>query len=159
MASMAPKQDASRKRGPRRTRRRWITPDMTALVDIALLLLMFFIVSTSFNSPVVMEMTVPEGEKPVPLSQVVSVVIQPDGLLKCSYAEKTVYLMPGHIAGLVAEATALIKDVPVIAVDAGSNVRYGLVVDVLDELMLAGVDSRFVRKNTVVLNNIAGLSY
>ena len=159
MASVVSHQAASRSRGRRRTRRRSMAPDMTALVDIALLLLMFFMVSTSWNTPTVMEMSMPEGESPVPVSQVLSVVVQPDGLLKCSYRDETATISPGDLAGIVAEATALMKSVPLIAVDAGDNVRYGSVVDVLDELMLAGVDIRSVRKNAVVLNNIAGLSY
>ncbi len=129
------------------------------MASIALLLLMFFIVSTSFTTPSVMEMTVPDGERPVPLSQVVSVAIQPNGLLRCSYAEKTVEVAPEKIAGLIAEATVLMRGVPVVAVDAGNDVRYGLVVDVLDELMLAGVDIRSVRRRAEATSNLTGAAY
>lgn len=155
MATMALNKRNPRKGSTRRLRRRSITPDMTALVDIALLLLMFFIVSTSFNTPVVMEMTMPQGETPVSLSKVVSVVIQPNGLLECSYGDTKVKVAPDQLAGLIADASSLFHEIPIIAVDAGNTVRYGLVVDVLDELALVGATVLPVRNSAVVLNSTA----
>src|SRR5512143_2731883 len=70
--------------GLRRQKRRVaIRIDMTPMVDVAFLLLIFFMVSTVFRQPQAMEMNLPPADAKVQIaeSNVMSVFASPDGTL------------------------------------------------------------------------------
>jgi len=69
-------------KGHRRAKRRvGIRIDMTPMVDVAFLLLIFFMVTTVFRRPLAMEMNLPEKDAVVKIkeSNVMTVYIQQDG--------------------------------------------------------------------------------
>jgi len=67
--------------GLRKRKRVGIRVDMTPMVDVAFLLLIFFMVTTVFRRPLAMEMNLPEKDAVVKIkeSNVMTVYIQEDG--------------------------------------------------------------------------------
>ena len=67
--------------GLRKRKRVGIRVDMTPMVDVAFLLLIFFMVTTVFRRPIAMEMNLPEKDAVVKIkeSNVMTVYIQQDG--------------------------------------------------------------------------------
>src|SRR6188768_1478053 len=67
--------------GLRKRKRVGIRVDMTPMVDVAFLLLIFFMVTTVFRRPLAMEMNLPEKDAVVKIkeSNVMTVYIQQDG--------------------------------------------------------------------------------
>jgi biopolymer transport protein ExbD len=67
----------------RKKRRVGIRIDMTPMVDVAFLLLIFFMVTTVFRRPLAMEINMPESEAKVqvPESNVLTVYVERDALL------------------------------------------------------------------------------
>lgn len=128
-------------------RRLGLFVDITPLVDIAFLLLTFFMLSSTWNTPQVLEMSIPSNTtaSPVPASQLVTIVVREDGLLTCTTeAEGSSVLPISELRGFLVN-TQLQRNTPmVVAVDIAQHVAYGRVVDVLDELQLAERDERLV---------------
>jgi biopolymer transport protein ExbD len=71
-----------KKKGGRRKRRRvGIRMDMTPMVDVAFLLLIFFMVTTVFRRPLAMEVNMPDldAKVQVPMGNVMTVYVQANG--------------------------------------------------------------------------------
>src|SRR6476660_7421865 len=64
MAEIQPKGDSGGKGGKVRSKKASTKIDMTPMVDLAFLLLTFFMLTTTFNKPQTMEITMPEKPKP-----------------------------------------------------------------------------------------------
>ena len=87
--------------GLRKRKRVGVAVDMTPMVDVAFLLLIFFMVTTVFRRPLAMEVNMPEKDAKVEVkeSNVMTLYIREDG--------KMVYDVPGarpckHTAALLA---------------------------------------------------------
>lgn len=67
--------------GLRKRKRVGVRVDMTPMVDVAFLLLIFFMVTTVFRRPLAMEINVPEKDAKVevPMSNVMTVYLNEDG--------------------------------------------------------------------------------
>lgn len=67
--------------GLRKRKRVGVRVDMTPMVDVAFLLLIFFMVTTVFRRPLAMEINVPEKDAKVevPMSNVMTVYVNEDG--------------------------------------------------------------------------------
>jgi len=122
--------------GLRKKKRVGIRIDMTPMVDVALLLLIFFMVTTVFRRPLAMEVNVPEpGAKvEVPASNVMTVYVQEDGSL----------LYDVGLRGITSASWDELRDLLVLEMDynpelivlvkVDRNARYEKMVDVLDSL-------------------------
>ncbi|MES2765680.1 MAG: biopolymer transporter ExbD [Bacteroidota bacterium] len=117
--------------------------DMTPLVDIAFLLLTFFMLTTTMITPQVMEMSIPPDTEDVQVaeSDLFSLFIRKDGKLFTKNAVNPA--QPLDLKNLRAATVNQHKNHPkdknatitVLKVDKDAN--YGMVVNVLDELNLA----------------------
>ena len=130
--------------GLRKRKRVGIRIDMTPMVDVAFLLLIFFMVTTVFRRPLAMEVNVPEpGAKvEVPVSNVMTAYILPDGAILYDVGQR----------GLTEASWEELRDILVLELDynpdlivlvkVDRNARYEKMVDVLDALDEARI-SRF----------------
>jgi biopolymer transport protein ExbD len=122
--------------GLRKRKRLGIKIDMTPMVDVAFLLLIFFMVTTVFRRPLAMEVNVPEpGAKvEVPASNVMTVYITKDGSLFYDVGQR----------GITSASWDELRDDFVLELDynpdlivlvkVDRNARYENMVDALDAL-------------------------
>jgi biopolymer transport protein ExbD len=112
--------------------------DMTPMVDVAMLLLIFFMVTTVFRNPQAMELNLPPDEEvEVPESNVMTVAVREDGKMyqrvaRAPWRELKLAELKTTIEELVKvrpQIIALIKVAP--------TAPYHHLVDVMDELQLA----------------------
>lgn len=116
--------------------------DMTPMVDVAFLLLTFFMLTTVFSRPQAMEVNLPESEEEVdvPESKVMTLRgsdddniywnMGTDPLQKISYDELN--------AALTTQRQAL-GDELIVLIKVDREGTYNNIVDMLDEIKLAGV--------------------
>jgi len=133
----------------RRMRRRSsVSIDMTPMVDLAFLLLTFFVLTRSLYESRVIKITMPEQSRdPVPLQdkRVVTLLLGKDN---------GVYWYPGATPALNAVGfsglrklllakKAAIPDL-VVLVKASDRSRYQNIIDVLDEFSITGINNYFI---------------
>ena len=118
--------------------------DMTPMVDIAFLLLIFFMVTTVFRAPQAMEVNLPpkDAKVEVPESNVLTVYIDQDE--NFFYRMATGDLTSTSMKDLeeVFQEESNLNPELIILVRLHRNARYETMVDVMDELEIAGM-SRF----------------
>lgn len=128
--------------GLRRPKRRVsIRLDMTPMVDIAFLLLIFFMVTTVFRAPQAMEVNLPpQGAKvEVPESNVMTMFINPDGRFLYRMAQGP--LVATSMKDLSQLFTDNVKLNPelIVLVKVHRSAKYETMVDVMDELEIANM--------------------
>jgi biopolymer transport protein ExbD len=140
----APQKGKKSALGLRKRKRVGIRIDMTPMVDLAFLLLIFFMVTTVFRRPLAMEVNIPEpGAKvEVPVSNVMTTYILADGTIQYDVGQR----------GLAEATWDELRDILVLELDynpdlivlvkVDRNARYERMVDVLDALDEARI-SRF----------------
>ncbi len=133
----APRQ---RKRGglKRPKRRIGIRIDMTPMVDIAFLLLIFYMVTTIFSMPQAMEVNLPPSQNPVPVaeSRLLTIRIDGDGNLYWNIARETPKPIPfDSLRGLLLEQNKKQSRL-VTLVKIQKEAKYFKMVDVIDEIQL-----------------------
>jgi biopolymer transport protein ExbD len=125
--------------GLRRPKRRIaIRIDMTPMVDIAFLLLIFYMVTTVFSMPQAMEVNLPPSQNPIPVaeSRLLTLRIDADGNLYWNIARETPQPIPfDSLRGLLLEWN---KKQPklVTLVKIQKETKYFRMVDVIDEIQL-----------------------
>jgi biopolymer transport protein ExbD len=122
--------------GLRKKKRVGIRIDMTPMVDVAFLLLIFFMVTTVFRRPLAMEVNMPEpGAKvQVPMSNVMTLYINEDGSIIYDVGQRG--LTPAMWDEL-REILLLELDYNpelIVLVKLDRNARYEKMVDILDTL-------------------------
>lgn len=122
--------------GLRRRKRVGVRVDMTPMVDVAFLLLIFFMVTTVFRRPLAMEVNIPEpGAKvEVPLSNVMTVYVKADGSMVYDVGQR----------GLTSAMWDELREILVLELDYNPDLivlvkvdreaRYERMVDILDTL-------------------------
>ena len=122
--------------GLRKRKRVGIRIDMTPMVDVAFLLLIFFMVTTVFRRPLALEVNVPEpGAKvEVPASNVMTIYILEDGSMIYDVGQR----------GLTTATWEELRDILVLEMDYNPELillvkvhrlaRYETMVDILDTL-------------------------
>ena len=124
--------------------------DMTPMVDVAMLLLIFFMVTTVFRNPQAMELNLPPSDKiDVPESNVLTLAVRDDGNMyqrvgRNPWQPIRISEVTPAIENLVAQRPQIIA---LIKVSAAAP--YHHVVDIMDELNLA----RFNRLSILRLEN------
>ena len=115
--------------------------DMTPMVDVAFLLLTFFMLTTVFSRPQALEINLPKTDAPVPIaeSDLLTVRVRADGTptWAAGTGAATAVSWPGLHDRLVEAARANPGLVAVLKVDRDGP--YTAAVDALDEFQLAGV--------------------
>lgn len=127
--------------GGKKRQRPGIVQDLTPMVDVAFLLLTFFMLTTVFSRPQAMEINLPESDTPVELaeSKLLTIRVAQNGDVYYNIArnepERTT--MDGIHDVLVQQLRARPDLVTLVKVDREAN--YVSTVDILDELQLAEI--------------------
>lgn len=129
-----------KKGGLRRPKRRVkIRIDMTPMVDVAFLLLIFFMVTTVFRKPQAMEVNLPpkDSKVQVPESNVLTMFVRADE--KIYYRMGTGALQSAEFNGLVNLFQDNFKLNPelIVLVKVSRTASYNMMVDIMDSLDLA----------------------
>jgi len=122
--------------GLRKRKRVGIRIDMTPMVDVAFLLLIFFMVTTVFRRPLAMEVNMPEpGAKvQVPMSNVMTVYIQEDGSVIYDVGQRGLTTaMWDELREILLLELDYNPDL-IVLVKLDRNARYEKMVDILDTL-------------------------
>ncbi len=117
--------------------------DMTPLVDIAFLLLTFFMLSTTMNTPQIMEMAVPPEitDVQVKASELFTIQIDDKGRLFYNLGEEAPQpLDMKDLRGLAINENMRLKNRLITSLKVSAKAPYAIVVNVLDELNLAESD-------------------
>lgn len=119
--------------------------DMTPMVDVIILLLIFFFMTATFKQPDEVEVTLPSAEAGVRIpkdKEVISVVVDSDEQI---YVNAQPIRQQGEIAELVKQARidALNAGVPfedvIVNVKAEESARYKAILAVMKELQMANI--------------------
>lgn len=144
---------SSRKRksgGLRKPKRRIaIRIDMTPMVDIAFLLLIFYMVTTVFSMPQAMEVNLPRSQDPVPVaeSRLLTLRIDADGNLYWNMARETPQPIPfDSLRSLLLERNKKQSKL-VTLVKIQKEAKYFKMVDVIDEIQLVEKQLKEVNPN------------
>ena len=147
MAEIQPKGDSGGKGGKKRAKKMSTKIDMTPMVDLAFLLLTFFMLTTTFNKPQTMEINMPVKDKtdnPTELkaSKALTVIlgkndkvyyyqglnngVDPVELKTTDYSDQGIRKVLLDLGNRIPDLTVLIKPV--------KTSRYKNIVDILDEM-------------------------
>jgi biopolymer transport protein ExbD len=144
MASVdtAPRGGHDRKKGKKKKKRRLgVKIDNTPMVDVAFLLLTFFMLTTTMNRPQTMEINLPPAETTVEVaeSNLLTLRVKEDGAIYWNMAtEKPVKVEFKDLRSLMArQSQSNPKLITLIKVDRKG--KYHMMVDVMDELNLANI--------------------
>lgn len=133
----APRQ--KKRGGLRRPKRRIaIRLDMTPMVDIAFLLLIFYMVTTVFSMPQAMEVNLPPTQNPIPVaeSRLLTLRIDAEGNLYWNMARETPQSIPfDSLRGFLLEQNRKQSKL-VTLVKIQKEAKYFKMVDVIDEIQL-----------------------
>jgi biopolymer transport protein ExbD len=150
----SPNGRSSVKKGKRRSKRLGFHLDMTPMVDVAFLLLTFFMLTTTFSKSNTMEINIPPEKLEVKVAEknVMTMRIAGDGMAYCSLgneAPKRILLYDTQDTGqlsLSRELRSLLKqqtksnEKMVIVVKLSEKAKYKQLVDIIDELNLMKID-------------------
>lgn len=137
-------------KGLRRPKRRIaIRLDMTPMVDIAFLLLIFYMVTTVFSMPQAMEVNLPPSQNPIPVaeSRLLTLRVDAEGDLYWNIARETPQPIPfDSLRSLLLEWN---KKQPklVTLVKIQKEAKYFKMVDVIDEIQLVERQLKEVNPN------------
>ncbi|MBM3162998.1 MAG: biopolymer transporter ExbD [Chlorobi bacterium] len=150
----SPNGNRSIKKGRRQKKRIGFHLDMTPMVDVAFLLLTFFMLTTTFAKSNTMEINMPpeQGEVKIAENNVMTVRIAGDGMAYCSLGEEaprrislyepgddSLLALSGELRSLLRQQTAANKKL-VIVVKISEQAKYKYLVDLIDELNLMKID-------------------
>ncbi|MCX6179652.1 MAG: biopolymer transporter ExbD [Chlorobiales bacterium] len=150
----SPNGRSSVKKGRRRSKRLGFHLDMTPMVDVAFLLLTFFMLTTTFSKSNTMEINIPPEKLEVRVAEknVMTMRIAGDGMAYCSLGNEAPKRIPlydtqdtGQLS-LSRELRSLLKqqtksnEKMVIVVKLSEKAKYKQLVDIIDELNLMKID-------------------
>ncbi len=150
----SPSGNSRKKKGRRGPKRIGFRLDMTPMVDVAFLLLTFFMLTTTFSKSNTMEINTPPEKLEVKVAEnnVMTMRIAGDGMAYCSLgneAPKRIPLYDAHDArqlSLSPQLRSLLKQQTasnqklVIVVKLNEKAKYKHLVDIIDELNLMKID-------------------
>ena len=124
--------------------------DMTPMVDLAFLLLTFFMLTTSFNKPFVMKITMPEEvidtmhQHPINVKKVLTLILGANNKVYwyMGYAKHPLMITDFSSAGvrkLLMGKQASIAGLYVF-IKPSAQSRYQNMIDILDEMAIAGIE-------------------
>ncbi|RAW00113.1 ExbD/TolR family protein [Pseudochryseolinea flava] len=150
-----------------RCKRTSLKIDMTPMVDLAFLLLTFFILTTTLNKPLAMDLNMPEepDEKhpapPVPGKRVLTLILgKQDKIfyyagIKDPKIEETNY-SAGGLRKLLLKKKQEVHNL-VVLIKPSEQSRYQNLVDMLDEISITGIKHYYVTPITAVDKDLIAL--
>jgi biopolymer transport protein ExbD len=112
------------------------TIDMTPMLDIVFIMLIFFIVTTVFVKEAGVDVNKPNGSLAVmPKNANIFIAVTEDGKVWIDKREVEVDLVRSNLERLMAEQPS-----DVIIIQADKEAEHGLVVEVMDQIKMAGID-------------------
>ena len=112
------------------------TIDMTPMLDIVFIMLIFFIVTTVFVKEAGIEVNKPNGSLAVmPKNANIFIAITEDGKVWIDKRPVETELVRSNLERLMAEQPS-----DVIIIQADKKAEHGLVVEVMDQIKAAGID-------------------
>ncbi len=149
----SPSRRSGNKKGRKRSKRLGFHLDMTPMVDVAFLLLTFFMLTTTFSKSNTMEINTPPEKMEVKVveNNVLTLRIADDSMAYCSLGGKAPRRVPLYDSGgnrfaLSGELRQLLKQQDssnkklVIVVKISEKARYRYLVDIIDELNLMKIE-------------------
>ena len=130
-----------KKKKKKKARRVGIRIDMTPLVDVAFLLLTFFMLTTTFSLPQVMEIDLPPSESrgEITESSLLLLRVLSDGSIYWNFGTDNPRMMnPNELRGFLRERATL-NPTMITLVKVDRKGKYSAMVDLLDQLRLAKV--------------------
>ncbi|MCL2915248.1 biopolymer transporter ExbD [Shewanella corallii] len=111
--------------------------DMTPMLDIVFIMLIFFIVTTSFVKPTGIEYNTPENNTPTnsKKSDNILITVENSGLIRIGDRLVDVERVTPNVQQRLAEAPEA-----AVLIQAEKEARHGLVVKVMDQVKTAGVE-------------------
>jgi biopolymer transport protein ExbD len=127
----------------KKIKRAGIRIDMTPMVDVALLLLTFFMLTTVFSKPQTMELNLPpaDGKVEVPSSVLLMLRIEPDMKIYWNMGNEPTALKAIEFKELRPLLIERLHSIPklITLVQIDRDARYNDMVDIIDELNLANI--------------------
>ena len=149
MAEIQPKGDGGGKGGKKRAKKMSTKIDMTPMVDLAFLLLTFFMLTTTFNKPQTMELTMPEkekeGDKPPEVNEkkVVTLILGAQDKIYWyqGITDPKIELTNFSKDGIRKILTTKDKEIPgmIILIKPSKESKYKNLVDILDEMTITSM--------------------
>jgi biopolymer transport protein ExbD len=141
VGEVAPRSDKRKGKKRRKSRRVGVRIDMTPMVDVAFLLLTFFMLTTVFSAPQTMELTLPPKDVNVEVAEtnLLTLRVVEDASIYWNIGvEKPQKIEFKDLRGLLQERNAANpKLITLIKVDR--KAKYHNMVDLLDEIQLSNV--------------------
>ncbi|MGL5710707.1 MAG: ExbD/TolR family protein [Cetobacterium sp.] len=126
--------------------RKQLTPDLTPLIDVVFLLLIFFMVATTFDDMKGMKIDLPKSEvaEIVEATDKVSVLVTVDGQLKLKIDRRNdssmIDITKEELLEKIKETISTMENKRV-AILADRGIDYGDVVDIMSDIKLAGAQA------------------
>jgi biopolymer transport protein ExbD len=140
-AGSAPRGHEKKRKKHKRMRRLGVRIDMTPMVDVAFLLLTFFMLTTTMNRPQTMEINLPPSDTKVevPQSNLLTLLVKEDGSIYWNIGTDIPAKVPfSNLRSLMMDKfRANSKLITLIKVDRKGKYHY--MVDIMDELNLANI--------------------
>ena len=158
-------QDTSGDNKPRRIRRVELHVDMTPMVDVAMLLLTFFMLTAVFNKPQAMEINMPASHGPFPVAQnkLITLFVDRHSRIYTQHGDSD-DILPLSLNQLGFELSDLKKRKPdiIALIKIDRRARYERMVDLLDELNCLLIDRFSIapleEKEELRLQNVIALN-
>ncbi|WP_158990004.1 biopolymer transporter ExbD [Mucilaginibacter sp. L196] len=160
MAELDTSGGGKHKGGKVRTKKKATRVDLTAMVDLAFLLITFFILTTTLNKPKAMELIMPDKDDkntqmPVPESRTMTLLLGDNNKLEWFVGEpgKTQPAVIGYgkedLRKVLVDQNNLIKQSHggqpmIVVVKPSAQSTYKNVVTVMDELNITGIEQRAI---------------
>ncbi|MCO5249318.1 MAG: biopolymer transporter ExbD [Chitinophagales bacterium] len=163
MAEMDTSGGGGRHQGKVKAKKKDIHVDMTPMVDLAFLLITFFMLTTTMSQPVAMQLAVPkppdkdkieETSEAVKESQVLTIIMDKDDIiwyyeglpqdLKSNDLQRTAYGADGIRQVILDKKQKVLQrfrepDKTICLLKSTSEARYKNIVDILDEMDITGI--------------------
>ena len=128
----------------KKKKRAGVRIDMTPMVDVAMLLLTFFMLTTVFNKPQTMELNLPPDDKvqvEVAASTLLTVRIEPNMAIYWSMGNEPTVLKKIEFKELRPLLVERLRSIPklITLVQIDRDAKYNDMVDIMDELNLANI--------------------
>ena len=128
----------------KKTKRAGVRIDMTPMVDVAMLLLTFFMLTTVFNKPQTMELNLPPDDNvqvEVAASTLLTVRIEPNMAIYWSMGNEPTALKKIEFKELRPLLVERLRSIPklITLVQIDRDAKYNDMVDIMDELNLANI--------------------
>lgn len=141
MDAAAPRGHDKKKKKHKRMRRLGVRIDMTPMVDVAFLLLTFFMLTTSMNRPQTMEINLPPSDTKVEVAQsnLLTLRVKEDGSMYWNIADEPPQKV--EYKNLRALMTQKLQQNPklITLIKVDRKGKYHMMVDIMDELNLANI--------------------